>query len=75
MASRLIVEEGRDLITVAKILGHSSLKMLERYAHTRKKIEIEAMETLNGVKPQLHSNCIVDNQTEESDNAKLLQFA
>lgn len=69
VASRLVTENSIDVITVAKILGHSSLKMLERYAHTRKEIELSAMQTLsdNGIHPQLHSNCTVDNGAESED--------
>lgn len=77
VASRLVTENNIDLITVAKILGHSSLKMLERYAHTRKEIELSAMQTLsdNGIRPQLHNNCTIEVLEENKDNPKLLSFA
>jgi len=43
VASRLITEHGINLVTTAKILGHSELKTLERYAHTRRDIEMRAV--------------------------------
>ena len=57
VASRLVTENNVDLVTAAKILGHSTTRMLERYAHTRRKIEVEAVESL-GVS-QLHKNCTI----------------
>ena len=42
VASRLVTESGIDIIMAAKILGHSDLKMLECYAHTRKDIEMKS---------------------------------
>ncbi len=77
VASRLITENGVDLVTVASILGHADLKMLERYAHTRRDIELNAMETLNdtGIESQLHKKCTIEEKEEETESRKLVQFA
>ena len=79
VASRLVTEHNVDLITVQKILGHSSLNMLERYAHSRKEIEMNAVEALGdaGIAPELHKNCTIletEETNEKSDSRKLLQF-
>ena len=70
VASRLVTELNVDVVTAAQILGHSDLKMLERYAHTRKDIEMQALEHLgdSGIAPQLHKNCTIDVKTELSGN-------
>ena len=62
VTSKLVTENHVDLVTVAEILGHSSLKMLERYAHSRKDIKSDAVETLSKAHEasQLHTNCIVE---------------
>jgi excisionase family DNA binding protein len=44
-ASRMI-EAGVDLITVKDILGHSSVKITERYTHTRSELKRRAVEVL-----------------------------
>ena len=63
-ASRLVTEHRVDLVTVQKVLGHASLKMLERYAHSRKEIAAKALETLgeNAIEPELHNYCTIDNK-------------
>lgn len=69
VASRLVTECGVDLVTVAKILGHTELKTLERYVHTRKNIEMNAVELLgeNGIEPQVHNKCIIAKKIKNSD--------
>ena len=44
-ASRL-VESGVDLITVKELLGHSTVKVTERYTHPNQSIKKEAVELL-----------------------------
>ncbi|MBN1273888.1 MAG: tyrosine-type recombinase/integrase [Candidatus Aminicenantes bacterium] len=44
-ASRL-VERGIDLITVKELLGHSSVKITERYTHSQQERKIQAVEAL-----------------------------
>ena len=68
VASRLVTENHVDLITAAKILGHSSTRMLERYAHTRKDIEMSAMETLGEIHEvsELHKNCTIRKSDESA---------
>ncbi len=44
-ASRL-VESGVDLITVKELLGHSTVKITERYTHPNQSIKKEAVELL-----------------------------
>ena len=44
-ASRL-VEGGVDLITVRDLLGHSTVKVTERYTHSNQKLRKEAVEVL-----------------------------
>jgi len=67
VASRLVTENHVDLITAAKILGHSTTRMLQRYAHTRKDIEMNAVETLCQVHEisELHKNYTI-RKSEES---------
>ncbi len=50
-ASRL-VERGADIITVKELLGHSSVKMTERYTHSSSKQKRQAVELL-GEKSQI----------------------
>ena len=45
-ASRL-VQNGVDLITIKDLLGHSSVKITERYTHTNKASKEEAMAKLS----------------------------
>ena len=44
-ATRL-VEKGVDLITVKNLLGHSTVKVTERYTHPNQKLKKEAVEAL-----------------------------
>jgi hypothetical protein len=44
-ASRL-VENGVDLITVKDLLGHSTVKMTERYTHPNQNLKKDAVEAL-----------------------------
>jgi len=44
-ATRL-VEKGVDLITVKNLLGHSTVKVTERYTHPNQNLKKEAVEAL-----------------------------
>ena len=46
-ASKL-VENGVDLYIVKELLGHSSIKLTERYSHLKDSAKREAVQTLNG---------------------------
>lgn len=79
VASRLVTEYGVDLVTVASILGHSNLKMLERYAHTRREIELSALDALCEVPDtsQLHNYCTIEENEEKEEirgNHKMLEI-
>ncbi len=50
-ASRLI-EAGVDIITVRDLLGHSSVKLTERYTHSKNEQKKRAVELLVGKKPE-----------------------
>jgi len=50
-ASRLI-EAGVDIITVKELLGHSSVKITERYTHTRGELKRRAVEKLSPKIPE-----------------------
>jgi len=43
-----LVQRGNDLLTVARIMGHKSVKMVERYAHLAPEGMRRAVQTLNG---------------------------
>ena len=51
-ASRLI-EAGVDIITVKELLGHSSVKITERYTHTRNELKRRAVEKLAPKSPEI----------------------
>ena len=58
-ASRLI-ESGVDLITVRDLLGHSTVKVTERYTHSNQELKKEAVEVLVGKpKKQLKESTIL----------------
>ena len=43
-----LVANGCDLITVKELLGHSSVKITERYTHSRRELKTRAVESLAG---------------------------
>ena len=47
-----LVEKGVDLITVKELLGHSTVKVTERYTHSSKDSKKRAVETLVEYEPQ-----------------------
>ncbi len=42
-----LIKNGVDLLTVSRLLGHSSIKTTEIYAHTLEETKIEAVQSLN----------------------------
>ena len=42
-----LIKNGVDLLTVSRLLGHSSIKTTEVYAHTLEETKIEAVQSLN----------------------------
>jgi integrase len=47
-ATRLI-ERGTDIITIRDLLGHSSVRVTERYAHSQDKRKVDAVNCLGGL--------------------------
>jgi len=62
-AATRMVEAGVDLVTVSKILGHSSIEMTMRYAHPGEKTMRAATEKLGQIYEQIRQK--VDTPTEE----------
>jgi len=56
-ASRLI-EKGVDIITVKDLLGHSTVKITERYTHSNRNQKRNAVELLSGKKPKNRENLL-----------------
>jgi len=48
-AASIMVREGVDLVTVSKILGHSSIQMTMRYAHPTPEAMKKAVEIMGGI--------------------------
>jgi integrase len=68
-ASRL-VESGADLITVKELLGHSTVKMTERYTHsnqTQKKNAVELLVNRAKKAPNVAQICHTEQQEENRD--------
>jgi excisionase family DNA binding protein len=63
-ASRLI-EAGTDIITVRDLLGHSSVKLTERYTHSKNELKRRAVESLENGK-----NLAQIWHTEEKEKSK-----
>jgi len=53
-ATRLI-EAGVDIVTVRDLLGHSSVRLTERYTHSKSELKRRAVEALTAKKPEILS--------------------
>lgn len=73
-ASRM-VEAGVDLVTVSKILGHSTIQMTMRYAHPTPENMRRAVETLAQNVPSAQDFVPVPSPKEESVPANALVSA
>ena len=71
-ATRLI-EAGIDIVTVRDLLGHSSVKLTERYTHSRNELKRRAVEILAAEKPEILAH-IWHTQKREDDRPSLTRF-
>lgn len=55
------VMQGGDLLTLKEILGHSSMEMVERYAHLAQAHKLKQVNNLKGLFSQRHLNATCDN--------------
>jgi len=65
-----LVESGADLITVKELLGHSTVKMTERYTHsnqTQKKNAVELLVTRARKAPNVAQICHTEQYEETQD--------
>ena len=53
-ATRLI-EAGIDIVTIRDLLGHSSVRLTERYTHSKSELKHRAVEALTAKKPEILS--------------------
>ena len=70
-----MVEAGVDLVTVSKILGHSTIQMTMRYAHPTPENMRRAVETLAQNVPSAQDFVPVPSPQEESVPANALVSA
>jgi excisionase family DNA binding protein len=73
-ASRLI-EAGVDIITVKELLGHSSVKITERYTHTRSELKRRAVEKLQQKSPEFLAQIWHKNQKADQKLPLNLYFS
>ncbi len=73
-ASRL-VENGEDIITVRDLLGHSSVRITERYTHSNKELKRKAVESLSKKKAEKVGNLLEICEKVEAKNLLIDSFS